>query len=72
MTEDKDFSSHGMRRRGGMREGGMLSGVYGMALIGGAVYYIEHAVTFWGGVIGVLKALVWPAVLMYKILELLK
>ncbi len=56
----------------GMRCGGTLGGVYGMAFIGAAVYYIQHADTFWIGVLGVLKALVWPAVLMYRVLELLK
>ncbi|MGE5583623.1 MAG: hypothetical protein ACM3X9_13975 [Bacillota bacterium] len=51
---------------------GFLGGVYGMAFIGAAVYYIQHSTTFWGGVLGVLKALVWPAMLIYKLLELLK
>jgi len=55
-----------------MSGNGILGGIYGMAFIGGAIYYIQHAVSFWAGVLGVLKALFWPAVLMYKVLELLK
>jgi hypothetical protein len=55
-----------------MRDNGMLGGIYGMAFIGAAVYFIQHAATFWEGVLGFLKALVWPALLMYKILEFLK
>lgn len=47
-------------------------GVYGMAMIGAAVYYIRHATTVWAGLLGILKAIFWPAVLMYKVLELLK
>ncbi len=43
-----------------------------MAFIGGVVYYIQHATTFWAWVPGIIKAIFWPAVLMYKILELLK
>jgi len=39
---------------------------------GGVVYYIQHATAFWGAVLGIFKALFWPAVLMYKLLELLK
>ena len=35
-------------------------------------YLIQHAASFWGGVLGFLEALVWPAVIMYKVLELLK
>lgn len=55
-----------------MKENGFLSSIYGMAFIGAAVYYIQHSVTFWAGVLGVIKALFWPAMIMYKILELLK
>ncbi len=47
------------------------SAVYGLGLIGAAVYYIQHATTFWGGVLGFLKALVWPAMIIYKLLEFL-
>lgn len=39
--------------------------IYGMGLIGAAVYYIGSSVSFWGGVLGFLKALVWPAFLVY-------
>lgn len=46
--------------------------VYGLGLIGAAVYYIQQATTFLEGVIGFLKALVWPAMLVYKLLEFLK
>lgn len=42
------------------------SAVYGLGLIGAAVYYISHAVSFWAGVIGFLKALVWPVFLVYE------
>ena len=34
---------------------------YGLGVIGAAVYYISTASGFWVGVLGVLKALVWPA-----------
>ncbi len=51
---------------------GTMGGVYFMAFIGAAVYYIQHATSFMSGVVGVLKAMVWPAMLIYKALELLK
>ncbi len=47
-------------------------GIYGLAFIGAAVYYIQHAATFWEGLLGIVKALFWPAMLIYKALELLK
>ena len=55
-----------------MNNNGMIGGVYGMAFIGAAVYFIQHAATFWDGVLGFIKAIFWPAVLIYKLLEFLK
>jgi TM2 domain-containing membrane protein YozV len=43
--------------------------VYGLGLIGAAVFYISHATTFWLGVLGFLKAIVWPALLVYEALK---
>ena len=43
--------------------------VYCLGLIGAAIYYIQHATNFWDGVVGFLQALVWPAMLVYKLLE---
>jgi len=47
------------------------SAVYGLGFIGAAVYFIGQASAFWPGVIGFLKALVWPAFLVYQAFELL-
>lgn len=46
--------------------------VYGLGLIGAAIYFIQHATGFWMGVLGFMKAIVWPAFLVYKSLEFLK
>lgn len=48
------------------------SAIYGMAFIGALIYFIQHAHTFWEGAFGFVKALVWPAILIYKLLEFLK
>jgi len=45
---------------------GGSSAVYGLGLIGAAVYYISQATGFWMGIVGFLKALVWPAFLSTK------
>ncbi len=47
------------------------SAIYGVGIIGAAVYYISVATGFWVGVLGVLKALVWPAFLVYEALKAL-
>jgi hypothetical protein len=44
---------------------------YFFAFIGASIYFIQNATTFWGGVGGVIKALFWPAVLIYKLLGFL-
>ena len=41
------------------------SGIYCLGFIGAAVYFISHATGFWVGVLGFLKAIVWPAFLIY-------
>jgi len=41
---------------------------YFLGFIGAIVYYISAATGFWIGVLGVLKALVWPAFLVFKLL----
>ena len=41
---------------------------YFLGFLGAAVYYIQQATGFWLGVLGVLKALVWPAFLVYELL----
>lgn len=43
-------------------------GIYFLGFIGAAVYYVQMSTTFWEGVVGVLKALVWPAFLVYQLL----
>lgn len=45
--------------------------VYVLGFIGAAIYYISHATGFWNGVLGFLKALVWPAFLVYELLKFL-
>ncbi|MAG91702.1 hypothetical protein CMO83_03435 [Candidatus Woesearchaeota archaeon] len=45
--------------------------VYFLGFVGAAIYYISQATGFWNGVLGVLKALVWPGFLVYELLKFL-
>ena len=45
------------------------SAVYGLGFIGAAIYYISTATGFWVGVLGVLKAIVWPAFLVFALMK---
>lgn len=51
-------------------KGGMGAG-YCLGVIGAAVYFISNSVGFWAGVVGFLKALVWPAFVVYGLLKFL-
>jgi len=52
-----------------IQNGGTSSAVYGLGLIGAAIYFISTASSFWMGVLGFLKAIVWPAFLVYEALK---
>ena len=43
--------------------------VYGLGLIGAAIYFISKATGFWMGALGLLKAIVWPAYFVYEIFK---
>jgi len=45
------------------------SAVYGLGLIGAAIYYIGTATSFGMGVLGFLKAVVWPVFLVMDALK---
>ena len=48
------------------------SPLYFIGFVGAAIYFIQHANTFWMGALGFLKAIIWPGLLVYKLLEYLK
>lgn len=50
-----------------MKNGATGGGVYGLGFIGALVYFVQQSSSFWSGVLGVLKAIVWPAFLVYKL-----
>lgn len=52
--------------------GSSSSAVYGIGIFGAAFYFIPQAVGFTGFIMAVLKSLVWPALLVYQALSLLK
>ncbi|MBX6749395.1 MAG: hypothetical protein IRY85_06910 [Micromonosporaceae bacterium] len=49
--------------------GGGSGGLYLLGLIGAMIYYIQASTGFWSGVVGVLKAIVWPAFVVYDLLK---
>lgn len=59
-------------KKGNWNGGAGSGAVYGLGLVGALVYYLQHATTLGQGLLGVLKAIVWPALLIYKLVEFLK
>ncbi|MCF7865829.1 hypothetical protein K9L67_03750 [Candidatus Woesearchaeota archaeon] len=45
--------------------------IYGLGFLGAAIYYISTATGFWVGVIGVIKAMIWPIFLVHGLFRLL-
>lgn len=50
-----------------MKDHASSGGIYFLGMIGTAVYFIQHAAGFWEGVLGIIKALFWPALLIYRL-----
>ncbi|WP_152286228.1 hypothetical protein [Flavicella marina] len=44
-----------------------MSCLYGMGMFGAAIYFLSSATSFGMGAMGVLKSIVWPAVLVYEV-----
>jgi hypothetical protein len=54
-----------------MKCGGATGCVYGLGFLGAVVYYIQTAQSFGDGVIGFLKAIVWPAFVIFELMKFL-
>jgi hypothetical protein len=71
MTTEPKSNEPEIRKQKVIYRGGASEAVYGLGLIGAWVYYISHATTIWLGVLGLLKGIVWPALLVYELLKYL-
>lgn len=58
-------------KRYGMMHKGFGSGFYCLGIIGAAFYYVQQVSGFWPIVVAILKALVWPAFIIYKVFSML-
>lgn len=54
-------------------KGGGAGGIWFLGFIGALVYYIHaHSGTFWLVILAIIKALFWPAILVYHLLLFLR
>lgn len=71
MTNEADTKQSEPRKSGKTYYRGSSEAVYGFGLIGAWIYYFSTATTFWVGVLGFFKGIVWPAMLVYEAMKLL-
>ena len=72
MEEKADVKKGIKMRCDTMGSNGACGGAaYCLGIIGAAVYYLSTAPGFWAGVVGFLKALAWPAFLVFELLKFL-
>lgn len=45
------------------------SALYGLGFIGSVVYFLSNATGFLDGLLGILKSIVWPAIMAYELLQ---
>ena len=74
--KDEDMNAKGWKNkmfcRGKDSRGGASGAIYGLGFVGAVVYFIQNSHTFMDGVIGVLKAIIWPALLIFKLFTFFK
>jgi len=63
---DNETSKSERRDKRCAANNGTSGAVYGLGFIGAAIYFIGHAVGFWAGVLGFLKAIIWPVFLVLE------
>jgi len=52
--------------------GGGGGAIYGMGVIGALFYFLQRTDTLGEGVVGIIKAIFWPAMVIYQVLGMLK
>jgi len=72
MIDDKTSITQVHKGKRQIKDNGISGTIYGMAVIGALVYFIQHSESFWSVIMAIIKAVFWPAFLIYKLLEFLK
>lgn len=57
---------------GQMKNNAGSGAIYGLGVLGALIYFLQHATSFIDGLVGIIQAIFWPGVVLYKALELLK
>ena len=60
------------KRHHGHNHGSCSNAIYGLGVVGALFYFLKGAATFGAVMMGIGKAIFWPAILMFKLLTYLK
>jgi len=55
-----------------MKDNAGSGAIYCIGIFGALVYYLQHATSILDGAVGVFYSIFWPAVVVYKVLEVFK
>ena len=69
MTENNEEFKAWADKKWGNKKATTGGGIYFLGFVGAAIYYVSTATDFWMGALGVLKAIVWPAFLVFSALS---
>ncbi len=61
----------GCKKKEVVKSHGFGGGFYFLGFLGALIYYISTSTSFWDGLFGFFKALLWPAALIYQLLVFL-
>jgi hypothetical protein len=70
--DDNKIEKQNYSKKNMANHDGIAGFMYICTVIGAAIYFIQSVSGFWAGVLGFLKAWVWPVFAIQKVLELLK
>ena len=51
--------------------GGCSGALYGMGIVGAAIYYLSTSTGFWNALWGIVKAFLWPAFTVFELMKFL-
>lgn len=71
MTTEMNQPAQVHPRRTVVYKRGASEAVYGLGMIGAWIYFISTAPTFWIGVLGFFKGIVWPAFVVFELMKYL-
>lgn len=69
MTTESNQTSN--QRAKVIQQRGASEAVYGLGMLGAWFYYLTHATSIWVGLLGIIKGIFWPAVLVYEVFKYL-